>query len=264
MHPTLLHIGPLTLHTYGLLVAIGIFLAIGVMRGTLGRRGISGDRVDSLAVLLIITGFLGARVAYFAVEEFQPFKNDPLSFFRIWEGGLVFYGGVLGALAALWVYARRQQSGLIGWTDALAPALLLGHAIGRLGCFAAGCCYGRPTESFLGVTFTHPDSLAPLNVSLHPTQLYEAAGTFVLFLIALPFSKRWTRPGSLTAFYLLSYGTLRFLIELLRGDDRGEFISGLSPSQWVALFLGVSGAALVIKMMVSKDVSRRGVDPHIG
>lgn len=234
MLPVLLNIGPITIHTYGLLVGIGFLLAFFAARLEFRRRRLSEAALDRLAFYLMIGGILGARILYFAVDGFATLRADPLSFFRIWEGGLVFYGGALAGIAILIVCARRMGVSFLTLSDAFAAPLLLGQAIGRLGCFAAGCCYGRPTGSFVGVTFTDSRALAPLYEKLHPTQLYEFAGDLILFALVTAVSKRSRRPGSATCLYLAGYGAFRFALEFVRGDDRGFVIQHLYPSQWIA------------------------------
>ena len=241
MCPTLFRIGPITLHTYGLLIAVGFLIAMSVLRRMAVPLGLNAEDVDRLSVQLLLFGILGARVMFFAVDGFAGLRQDPLAFFRIWEGGLVFYGGVLGALISAVVYARRRNIPLIRLTDALAPPLLIGHAIGRLGCLAAGCCYGKPADGWPGITFTNPDTLAPRFVPLLPTQPMESAALGVLFLGSWALFKRGVRTGGLTAYYLCGYAVVRFLMEFLRGDDRGRFIGALSPSQAFAIPMFLAG-----------------------
>lgn len=246
MFPILLQIGPFTLHTYGLMVALGFLAALHVARLQFARFSLPVDQLDRIVLYLMIFGLLGARTLYFAVDDFVELRGNPFSFLRVWEGGLVFYGGVITGLLTLIIYSWRSGLRFLSLTDAFAAPLLLGHAIGRLGCFAAGCCYGKPTDLPWGVSFRHPASLAPRFAALHPTQLYEFAGNLVLFLSALALSRRKIRPGTLTAFYAVSYGAFRFLMELLRGDDRGFSHFGVSPSQLVALVLIAAGAGVFL------------------
>lgn len=245
MFPTLFHAGPITLHTYGLMVALGFLAGISVARKTFAAARLPASLVDRLAMLLLVSGLVGARVMFFAVDGFSGLARDPLSFFRIWEGGLVFYGGVAGGLAALVVFSRRRGIPFLLLTDAFAPALLVGHALGRVGCFAAGCCYGKTSGFWPGVTFTSPDSLAPVFVALHPVQLYESAALGLLFVVTMWMATHRPPVGRVTGFYLVSYSAVRFLMELLRGDDRGAFIAGLSPSQAVAIVSFAAGVALL-------------------
>lgn len=245
MFPILFHIGPFTLHTYGLFVALGFILAMNRMKREFDREGIPIPLVDKLALILILTGLLGARVLYFGLNLFRDLINDPLLFFRIWEGGLVFYGGFLAALVVANLFSKKHEIPALTLTDALAAPLLLGQALGRLGCFSAGCCYGKETTSILGVVFTHPETLALKYAKLHPTQLYSSLGDFVLFGLTLLLARRSPKRGVLTSFYLVGYGVFRFLIEFLRGDDRGGFVGGLSPSQGIALLAVVAGLILI-------------------
>lgn len=180
--------------------------------------------------------------------------ENPLSFFKIWEGGLVFYGGAIGGFLGLLIASRRWPAAagspgtLMTMTDAFAAPLLLGQAFGRIGCFAAGCCYGRPTDKTWGVTFTNRQALGPLYEKLHPTQLYESGGAFILFVIALWVSRRSKVTGLVTIFYCIAYGILRFTLEFWRGDDRGAFHVSLSPSQWGSLLLVGIGLAVAVRV----------------
>jgi phosphatidylglycerol:prolipoprotein diacylglycerol transferase len=253
MFPILLHIGPVTLHTYGLMVAIGFLVAFTYAGFEFDRLGLPSYMLDRLVLYLMLAGLVGARLFYFLSEDMSSLRMDPLSFFRIWEGGLVFFGAVVFGFAALFIYAAYHELSRLTLADAFSAPLLLGHAIGRLGCFAAGCCYGKPTNSFLGVVFKNPETLAPRFVSLHPTQLYSSLGDFILFLGAVAISKRSPQRGVLFTYYLLGYGAFRFLIEFLRDDDRGVFFHGLSPAQWIALLLMAAGMGLAAYVHQQKE-----------
>lgn len=245
MFPILLPLGPLTLHTYGFLVALAFLAALGIARIQFHRYGLPADRLDALVFYLMFFGLLGARVTYFAVDHFVELRNDPVQFFRIWEGGLVLYGAVLAGLMVLTLFSYRYNLPFLSLSDSMAAPLLLGQSMGRLGCFAAGCCFGTRTNFPIHVIFKHPDSLAPRFAPLHPTQIYEALGDFILFLLAMILSRKRLRAGSLSAFYLLGYGAFRFLMEFLRGDDRGIFIGRFSPSQGVALMMMLAGVGVL-------------------
>ena len=249
MCPTLFRFGHLTLHTYGLMIAIGFILAMSVLRRTAAPLGFNGEQVDSFSVQLLLYGLLGARIMYFAVDGFAGLREDPLAFFRIWEGGLVFYGGVAGAFIAVLVYARRRSLPLLRLTDALAPPLLIGHSIGRLGCLSAGCCYGKPLNHWPAITFTNPETLAPRFVPLWPTEPMEAAALALLFGGAWWLFKKGVPTGRLTAYYLCGYAVVRFLMEFLRGDDRGRFIGPLSPSQAFAIPMFLIGLWILVSSL---------------
>lgn len=243
MYPILLHIGPLTLHTYGLFVAIGFLTGYYVGRKDFVRENFSGQLWENLVIWLMIGSLLGARVFYFGLVDWNDIVRDPLSFFRIWEGGLVFYGGFAGGFLALLVFTKVNKIPLISALDLLVKPLILGQALGRLGCFSAGCCYGKPTQSIFGVIFRNPDSLAPLFIPLHPTQIYESVGDAVIFILLIFIGRRNPRTGAMFASYLIGYGILRFIVEFFRNDDRGPFLDSLSPSQWgsiLAIIIGIS------------------------
>lgn len=246
MYPILFKIGPLTLHTYGMFVALGFLAGFYVLRQQFDRQGLDVSLVDNLAFLLLLGGLFGARLAHFVFAEPKILFNHPLTFFRIWEGGLVFYGALLVGLVILILYARYRELPLLALFDAFSAPMLIAHALGRLGCFSAGCCYGKPTASFAAVTFTHPESLAPTLIPLHPTQLYSSLGNLTLFGLALALSRRNPPQGSLIAFYLLGYGTFRFLIEFIRNDYRGPVFGGLFPSQWISIGLVITGLLVLI------------------
>ena len=246
MFPILFQLGPITLHTYGLMVALGFLGGLSIARIQFARFGLPVMLLDRIVLYLMLFGLLGARTLFFLLQNMDAFFVDPLSFFRIWEGGLVFYGGVIAGLITLAVFAYRYRLNFLSLTDAFAAPLLLAHALGRIGCFSAGCCYGRPSSLPWAVTFTHPATLAPRFVALHPTQIYESVGNFVLFLIAFKLGQRKPARGVLTSFYAISYGTFRFVMEFLRGDDRGAFLLGASPSQIVALCLIAIGIGIIV------------------
>jgi len=253
MYPILLQIGPFTLHTYGFFVALGFLAGYFFVRREMDKRGLSMDLTDQLVFFVMVAGILGARFFYFGVVKFTPLFEDPLSFFRIWEGGLVYYGAMIFGLGALFIYSKWKEIPVLVLGDALFGPLLLAHAIGRLGCFSAGCCYGKPTDSIFGVTFTHEKSLAPLNIALHPTQLYSALGLLALFFIVMALGRVSRPKGFLVSFYLVGYGTFRFLIEFLRGDFRGLVVAHLHPSQWISLFSILTGIGLFIYVKSPKN-----------
>jgi phosphatidylglycerol:prolipoprotein diacylglycerol transferase len=244
VHPILFQIGPLTLRTYGLMLALGFLAGIALAVSRARRRGFDPDMVMDLCFYLIVGGILGARILYVVEYPFYYLAN-PLSALKIWEGGLVFYGGLLGAVAVLLLFVRHRRLDLPALADVLAPSVILGQAIGRLGCFAAGCCHGLPTERWWGVTFTDPLSLAPRGVSLHPAQLYFAAADLVIFALLLVIDRRRRFAGQTMVAYLGLYAVTRFGLEFLRGDDRGVFFGlPLSPAQGISLLMLTAAAIL--------------------
>ncbi|MDI6798067.1 MAG: prolipoprotein diacylglyceryl transferase [Desulfatibacillaceae bacterium] len=239
MHPILFEIGPLTVRTYGFFLALGFLAGMFVIMREAKRQGLDSEKVLDICFYSLVAAIVASRAAYVAFNWNEQFAFAPLAMVRIWDGGLVFYGGFLGAVAVFMVFACKYQMPFFKLADIFALGVPLGHALGRLGCFSAGCCYGAPTDSACSVTFTHPLSIAPQFVALHPTQLYSAAGNlgiFLLLFLVVRKNKKWD--GQILASYLALYAVFRFFIEFLRGDERGAFFLGiLSPSQLVAAFM---------------------------
>jgi phosphatidylglycerol:prolipoprotein diacylglycerol transferase len=231
MHPDLLTLGPLTLHTYGLLVALGMVLAAFFARRDAAGLGVSSEVFWDLALWIILGGLLGARIAYILVS-WHEFARDWMGIFRIWDGGLVFYGGFIGGVLGGGWFIRRRKLPFWKLADVVAPFIALAHTFGRLGCFFAGCCYGRE-DAHWGVVFPALGDAIPRL----PTQLYEAAFNAVLFVF-LFWRRKSPRPaGRLFWLYIGLYAAWRFSVEFLRGDEiRGTvFWPWMHTSQLLAL-----------------------------
>ena len=258
MFPRLLELGPIdvwgqvfhpTIHTYGVLLAIGFLVALKLAASRARKVGIEANLVLDLGIYVLIAGLVGAKLLLLVVD-WEHYRHAPWTLLR--SGG-VFYGGLLAAIAtALWFF-RKYRMPAWQMADVLAPAVALGHGIGRLGCFSAGCCYGRATGVPWAVRFTdtyaHELVGVPLNVPLHPTQLYEAAVEFATFGFLLFLSGRKRFHGQVFWTYVALYGAARFVIEFYRGDPRGTVFGGaLSTSQFIALLMlvlaGVAFATL--------------------
>jgi phosphatidylglycerol:prolipoprotein diacylglycerol transferase len=184
MFPDLFSIGPLTIHSYGLFVAIGFTVGILVTVRIGKAEGIKSQVVMDMGLVVILWAIIGSRLAY-VLMNFSFYRTNPLNVFKVWEGGLVFSGGLIAVAVAMSWYLKRHH--LSFWTmgDLWAPGIAIGQSIGRLGCFMAGCCYGKPTNLKWGVVFTHPSSLAPPNMSLHPTQLYASLSGLTIFVVLM-------------------------------------------------------------------------------
>lgn len=242
MYPLLFEYGRITIFTYGVLVACGFLAGLWVGERQAERFGIERRKFQDVTFVLLLGALAGARLFY-VLLEWEQFVSNPLEIVALWRGGLVFYGGFIGAgLAILW-YARAR--GLPVWSlgDAIAPGLALGQAFGRLGCFFAGCCYGAPCDLPWAVRFQHPRGLVPperWGVPLHPTQLYEALANLVLFGLLWGLAKHRRFPGQVFGAYLAAYPLVRFVLEFFRADPRGAW-GPLSTSQILGIPLFVFG-----------------------
>lgn len=253
MFPTLIQIGPLTLRTYGALIAVAFLAGLQVAKRTARLRGIKEHFLMDLAVLLIFSGLLGARLFY-VILNLAYYMQHPWESLKVWEGGLVFYGGFIVAAIAGVYYARRHAISVGLIADCMAPALALGQAIGRWGCFFAGCCYGKVTTLPWAVKFKDPASLAPLGIDLHPTQLYESFGDLAIAAILWwRLVKHPDNRGDVFWLYVLLYGSLRFIVEFMRGDDRGPTMGGLYPSQVLALLAVLLAASILIAEVSARE-----------
>lgn len=242
MLPILIKIGPVTLRTYGLLLALGFTLALGLAWRRARGKGLDPDMVLDLGFWLILSAILGSRLLY-VIQYWSYYLAKPWRILMIWEGGLVFFGGLIGAVITAIVYLRLRRAPALAVGDLLAPSIALGQGIGRLGCFAAGCCYGAPFGGGWAVTFTDADCLAPVGVPLHPTQLYMSAADFLNFGLLLLIDRRRKFEGQVFFSYLIIYGSARFMLEFLRGDERGSFFgTPLSPAQGFGLLAILAGA----------------------
>lgn len=249
MFPRLLEIGQFHVASYGLFVALGYLAGILWLKRHREAMGLSEERFWSLIYAVFFGAIVGGKLMFIALN-WQGYASGQLSLIRDFRYGFVFYGGVLGALVSGTLYARRVGIPFAETVDYFALVAPVGHAIGRLGCLAAGCCYGAPTTLPWGLAFTDRHSLVPdelLGVALHPSQLYETAGNLLIaWLLWLVLRRRLAgnaAPGSVFIAYVCLYSALRFLVEFTRADDRGGFLLGLSPAQWTALALAASAFA---------------------
>ena len=251
MYPQLVHFGRFFLPTYGFLVALGVLLGLWISVRNSERMGIDGDKAWNFGILLVLSGIVGAKVLYI-INEWSSYAAHPSEIFSIatLQAGGVFSGGLLAAFIAAWWYVRRHHMPALRTCDAFSPGLALGHAIGRIGCFAAGCCYGKETHHWWGVTFTNPLASqitgTPLNVPLEPTQLLEAAVEFANFIFLMWLLKRKSFDGQVFGAFMFIYGIARFFLEFLRDDPgRGSVLGGaMSGTQLIAIGLVIAGGLI--------------------
>lgn len=259
MHSELFSFGPLTIHAYGACMALGFLLAWQAIVRLCKKTGQPSDYLSSLLVWIMVWSIAGARAAYVLEHWTAEFRDAPLAVFRIDRGGLMFYGGFIGAAVTLLVYARLLRKPFLEITDLLLAGLPLGHAFGRVGCFFHGCCHGARTDGPLGVCFpkgspawweqTASGALpqtADAALPVLPTQLFEAALNAALFaLLFALYPKHRRNAGFVSAVYCCAYGTIRFGMEYLRGDQRMALF-GLSIGQCISLGVFATGVALFL------------------
>jgi phosphatidylglycerol:prolipoprotein diacylglycerol transferase len=260
MFPEIFRIGSFPINTYGVLLALSFLVAL-IVAARLGHRdGLPRERVYDLGLWMLLAGLVGSKVLMFLTEpEYRLHPGNLLSLDFLRSGG-VWYGGFLGGIAAGYLLMRRFKLPFWKTADAFAPGVALGQVFGRLGCFAAGCCWGKPTTLPWGVHFSQlgnevtgvpiVDS-AGKALHLHPTQLYESFSVLILFVFLIWFHKRKRFSGQVLLFYGLIYSTIRFTIEFWRDDPRGDVLgltsaTGLSTSQIISLIVGISSLIVLI------------------
>lgn len=271
MHPRLLTFpafdalgrtfGPFTLHTYGVLLAIAFLAGLWVASRQAKKAGMDAGRIVDMAVWVLIAGLIGAKLLLVLVD-WRHFADSPRQLLSIFQSGGVFYGGLLGGILVAWWYVRRYE--LPGWqtADVLAPGVVIGQAIGRLGCLAAGCCWGATTQVPWAVTFTDVYSAravgTPLDTPLHPSQLYESAAAFLILFFLLWLAPRKRFHGQVTLAYVALYSATRFGLEFLRGDpDRGTWFQGaLSTSQIISIVLILGVAVLLPRVHRTQRIEK--------
>jgi phosphatidylglycerol---prolipoprotein diacylglyceryl transferase len=254
MHPILFQAGSLTIYTYGVLAALGFLLGLWYAYHRASRVGLDPNRVWNLGIYGILVALAASKV-WLILSDWDYFSANPRQIFSIatFQSAGVFYGGILGGLLWVVLYTHFQKMSFLAVLDLAAAPVALGHAIGRLGCFAAGCCYGRPTRLPWGITFTNPVagkiSGTPLDVSLHPTQLYESAAEFLNFAILVWLGAKRRLTGQIVGAYFMLYGIERGTIEFFRGDPGRTlmFHDRVSLMQIVSASLVVTGAFLWLR-----------------
>lgn len=248
MHPILFKIGPVTIYTYGVFIAAAFFFGLALAVRQAKIAGEEPQKIMDLGFYILISAIVGSRLLYIIVE-FPEYISDPVKILKVWEGGLVFYGGFIMTTATVIVYARKHKMNIWKVGDIFAPSVAIGQGVGRLGCFFAGCCYGKETSLPWGVVFTDSNTLAPMNTHLHPTQLYDSANGFTIFIILIILRRFKKFDGQLFWTYTLLYALGRFSVEIFRGDDRGFVIEQvLSTSQFIAILLLMASIIMLMKL----------------
>ena len=258
MFPRLFQIGSFSLPTYGALVAVAFLTALWLTARFAKERGVNSEKVVNLGVYCALTGMLGAKIMMIALDpEYRVHPADIFTRETLQSAG-IFYGGFIAALAFAYFYMRRQKLDVLSTADLFAPGLAIGHGIGRLGCFSAGCCWGLPTSLPWAVTFTDKNNTTgvPLGVPLHPTQLYEALAEGIICLVLVWLLKRKHQDGSVIGLYFLLYGLVRFAVEFLRVHDGSNPLGGpFVLEQWISLVVAVVGAYLLSRRAAANAVA---------
>jgi phosphatidylglycerol:prolipoprotein diacylglycerol transferase len=249
---------PLAIHTYGFFIAIGFIVGLWLATREAKKLGIDPKLISDLTFWILIWGLIGSRIVYI-ITTWDEYMADPSLFIKIHKGGLVWYGGFIGASLFTLYYSIKHKLPFFKIADILIPSVSIGHAFGRLGCFSAGCCFGKEcSKDFIfAVVFKHPESIAPKGMPLYPTQLFESVGEAIIFLILVIFRTRKRFNGQVLLMYMTLYPILRSLLEILRGDKiRGFIIEPyLSTSQFISIF--VIAIAIYLQIYLSKRNKER-------
>lgn len=245
MHPILLSLGPIRLYSFGVLVAIGVLSAILLLRTNAKRISVSPDVMVDLAIVTVVSGFIGARILY-VIQYWDFFRASPFEILKIWEGGIILYGGLIGGLLGFSIFIRIKRLPFLTLLDLFVPALALAQGFGRIGCFLNGCCFGSPTDLPWQVQFPlldHP---------VHPTQLYEATFCFLLAAFLLFLWQQRLRAGTVAVSYFILYPAGRFLFEFFRGDNIPIFLN-LTAHQWISMILILLSSLALFNIYSSRD-----------
>lgn len=237
MYPELFRVFGQPIYGYGTMIALGIIAALLLLSRRAKKRGYDEDSIFNMAIIAVIMGVVGGKVLYI-VTELKSIIEDPSQLKNV-GSGFVIYGSIIGGILAVVFYCRRKKWDLLKVFDLVIPSLPLAQGFGRIGCFLAGCCYGRPTTSFLGVKFK-PGSLGPVDTCVLPTQIFSSVFDFLLALFLLWYDRKERKKGRLFALYMIIYSIGRFIIEFVRDDPRGN-VGVLSTSQFISLFIVLIG-----------------------
>jgi phosphatidylglycerol:prolipoprotein diacylglycerol transferase len=254
MFPELFRIGNFPINTYGVFLALAFLCAILIAVKLAARDGLPKEKIYDLSLWMLLASLIGSKVLMFFTEP--EYRDHPLQLISLdfLRSGGVFYGGLLGAVATGYFLMKRYKLPWWKTADACAPGIAVGNFFGRLGCFSAGCCWGKPTTLPWGVKFTelgHEITGVPIDVPLHPTQLYESFSMFIVFFFLLWLHKHRRFSGQVILLYALLYSIIRFLIEFLRDDPRGDVFglttkTGLSTSQLISIVVGIGALVLLV------------------
>lgn len=252
MKNDLLKIGPLTVHGYGLMIAIGVLAAYGAAAYRGRKRGMDTEPLIDIAIWGVLSGLIGAKLLY-CITQYREIFSNPRLILDL-SDGYVVYGGIITGILAGYLYCKKKGLDFIRYFDLVIPSIPLAQGFGRLGCFLAGCCYGLETNSRFGVIFP-PASFAPSGIKLVPIQLISSGLDFILFLVLVLFARKQKASGQVGSLYLILYGIGRFIIEFYRGDLIRGNIGTISTSQFISLFFVAAG--IIIFGIRTKSAKQR-------
>ncbi|MBS4015838.1 MAG: prolipoprotein diacylglyceryl transferase [Candidatus Latescibacteria bacterium] len=252
MHPTLIKIGSLQIYSYGLFLFLSFLIGTKLVEVRAKKFGVSSESITNLALIVLISVIVGARLLY-VIFHWSEFANDVIGIVAFWRGGLgglMFFGGFIFAMIAGILYVRHKKMPVYKMFDAIAPALVLGEGLTRIGCFLNGCCFGKPTDSCLGMIFSrHSAAGYTFHVPIHPTQLYSSLAGFVLFVMALILEKKHLKDGVLFGIILIFYSLFRFGIDFIRYyEDSANF--------WVNQIIAIGFFVLALAFTIIRIKSR--------
>jgi len=254
MYPELFRISTFPVHTYGVFLALAFLFAILFTVQLASRDGLPKEKIYDLCLWMLLASLIGSKILMLFTEP--EYRDNPLQLISLdfLRSGGVFYGGLLGAVVTRYFLMRRYKLPWWKTADACAPGIALGSFFGRQGCFAAGCCWGKPTTLPWGVRFSelgHQITGVPIDAHLHPTQLYESFSMLLVFFLLLWLHRHRRFEGQVILFYALLYSVIRFLIEFVRDDPRGDILgltslTALSTSQIISIIVGISALVLLV------------------
>lgn len=252
MQPILFKIFGINIYGYGTMIAIGILAALILLDYRVKKKGYDEDAMLNMAILAIVLGVVGGKLLYI-ITEFKNIIENP-SVLKDLGSGFVVYGSIIGGALGVYIYCRKKKWEMLKVFDLAIPSLALAQGFGRIGCFFAGCCYGRPTTTFLGVKFKQ-GSLGPVDTCVLPTQVFSSVFDFALALLLLWYDRKERKDGRILALYLIIYSIGRFSIEFIRDDPRGA-VGFLTTSQFISIFILVFGVILFNYDRIKKSISK--------
>lgn len=259
MKNELFSIGPFTVHGYGLMIGIGILAAYWLSEYRAKKHGLDENPIFAMAIFCVLGGFIGSKFLY-ALTILPKMIEDP-SVIKDLATGWVVYGGIIGGIVTAIVFCKIKKMEFLKYFDIIIPSVALAQGFGRIGCFLAGCCYGLPTDSFWGITFTH-SHYAPNGVELVPTQLISSGLNFIHFFILILLSKKLKTPGQIGGCYLVFYSVGRFILEFFRGDLIRGSVGILTTSQFISIFTFAAGIAIIVITEILQKKRKAGVQEN--